>query len=206
MANVLVEQQSLINIAEAIRTVNKTTTTYKPSEMAQAIIDTKDKSLIEMLESKTDLTNALACIPDLEIPVFKLNATSAQRLFYDSKIVTAPALDYSNIKNASYMFGNCIFLVTVPKMSLISLTSTANTAFQKCELLENISFEKNSIPLNISFANSPLLSNESLQSIIDGLAPSPPSAIHILTLHSETYAKLTDEQKQTISEKRWEVR
>ena len=37
MANVLVEETSLTNIANAIRTKNGTTTTYKPSEMATAI-------------------------------------------------------------------------------------------------------------------------------------------------------------------------
>lgn len=206
MANVLVEQQSLVDVGNAIREVNGTDNKYKPSEMSQAIIDTKDKSLIEMLESKTNLGNALAYLPDLELPVFKLNATSAQRLFYGSNIVIAPALDYSNIENGLYMFANCHFLVTVPKMNLISHKNSINTMFQQCELLENISFEKNSIPNSISFVSSPLLSNESLQSIIDGMATPPSTKIYILTLHPETYAKLTDEQKQTISEKGWQVR
>lgn len=37
MANVLVDDEHLTNIADAIRTKNGTTTTYKPSEMATAI-------------------------------------------------------------------------------------------------------------------------------------------------------------------------
>lgn len=39
MANVVVEEQSLIDIASAIRTKNETDNTYKPSEMANAILD-----------------------------------------------------------------------------------------------------------------------------------------------------------------------
>lgn len=39
MANVLVERQSLQNIADAIRDKNGSSDTYTPSEMSQAILD-----------------------------------------------------------------------------------------------------------------------------------------------------------------------
>lgn len=203
MANVLVEQQNLVDVGNAIRNVNGTDNKYKPSEMAQAIIDTKDKSLIEMLESKTNLQYALAYTDVAELPVFNINSacTLVGNLFVYSKIVTAPALDYSNIKNAVGMFANCELLVTIPTMNIKSLTSSATTTFTKCYSLQNISFEKNCIEQSISFTQSPLLSNESIQSIIDGLAVITSS--RVLTFHSEVTAKLTDEQISQITEKGW---
>lgn len=39
MPNVILDEQILTDIADAIRAMNGSTTTYKPSEMAQAILD-----------------------------------------------------------------------------------------------------------------------------------------------------------------------
>jgi hypothetical protein len=50
---------------------------------------------------------------------------------------------------------------------------------------------------------SPVLSDESIQSIVDGLAPI--TNTKTLTLHADVKAKLTNEQLTTITNKKWSV-
>lgn len=67
MANVVVEEQSLIDIANAIRTQNETTNTYKPSEMANAILDIPTNEVVEpTLQEKTitPTTSSQTITPD----------------------------------------------------------------------------------------------------------------------------------------------
>ena len=67
MANVVVEEQSLIDIANAIRTQNETTNTYKPSEMANAILDIPTNEVVEpTLQEKTitPTTSSQTVTPD----------------------------------------------------------------------------------------------------------------------------------------------
>lgn len=68
MANVVVEEQSLIDIASAIRTKNETDNTYKPSEMANAILDiTTGGEVVEPVlqeKSVTPTTSSQTITPD----------------------------------------------------------------------------------------------------------------------------------------------
>jgi hypothetical protein len=57
--------------------------------------------------------------------------------------------------------------------------------------------------VSISFASSPLLSDESIQSIIDGLATV--ESTETLTVHSDVYGKLTDEQWTILFDKGWDI-
>lgn len=67
MANVLVEETSLTNIANAIRSKNGTTTTYKPGEMASAInnIQTNENLSTELTEQDTLINNQEIAIDDI---------------------------------------------------------------------------------------------------------------------------------------------
>jgi hypothetical protein len=71
--------------------------------------------------------------------------------------------------------------------------------FYNCGRLENVSFVAESIQNSVSFAQSSLLSAESIQSIIDGLATV--ETAQTLTLSKQI--TLTDEQKATINAKGW---
>lgn len=74
-----------------------------------------------------------------------------------------------------------------------------NRIFGYDRALKEVRFVKNSIPLSIYFGESSLLSAESIQSIIDGLATV--ETAQTLTLHQNII--LTDEQKATINSKGW---
>lgn len=81
--------------------------------------------------------------------------------------------------------------------------TNVNTMFQNCNALETVELVANLLKMSISFSASPLLSANSIQSIIDGLAKVETK--QTLSLHSTTAAKLTDEQYNILSAKNWQI-
>lgn len=73
--------------------------------------------------------------------------------------------------------------------------------FRNCSALKNIEIAPNTIKWNISFSSSPLLTDTTIQNIIDGLATV--TSQQTLTLHADVKSKLTDEQKSAITSKNW---
>lgn len=74
-----------------------------------------------------------------------------------------------------------------------------------CSALETVRFKQETIKISLSFAGSPLLTETTVQSIIDGLADLTDSTAQTLTLHADVGAKLTDEQKSAASAKNWTI-
>lgn len=79
----------------------------------------------------------------------------------------------------------------------------AKETFLYTPKLEYIRFVPSTINFSISFQQSSVLSNESIQSIIDGLATVTSSTE--LTLHQTVKNKLTEEQKSVIESKGWTI-
>lgn len=88
-------------------------------------------------------------------------------------------------------------------LSQINAVQYTRNAFLGCKLLVTVRFLQNTIKVSISFADSPLLSNESIKSIIDGLTDLTGSAAQVLTLHPDVRSKLTPEQIASITSKNW---
>ena len=76
-----------------------------------------------------------------------------------------------------------------------------NGTFSSALALKEIRIKAGTLARSFSFMNSSLLSAESIQSIIDGLADLTGKDTQTLTLHANIV--LTDEQKATISGKNW---
>lgn len=117
-----------------------------------------------------------------------------------SSLTTIPQLDTSKGTSFSQMFRDCSSLTTIPQLDTSKGTGFINM-FRLCYALENIAFVVNCIKQSISFEDSPLLSGESIQSIIDGLATVTTSPT--LTLNSKV--TLTNEQIETINSKGWNL-
>lgn len=105
-------------------------------------------------------------------------------------------------KSTGDMFNGCNNLVTIDKIISKASTTYTNSNFLDCPKLENVTFE-GVIGKSINFADSPLLTNASVQSIIDCLKDLTGATAQTLTLHADVGAKLTDEQKATITAKNW---
>lgn len=117
-------------------------------------------------------------------------------------LVTAPVINFCNATSAQYLFGDCANLETVELLNISSSTSNLNN-FSGCVKLKNIKFAQSCIKANISFADSPLLTDESIQSIIDGLATVTNDTK--ITFHTDTVAKITEAQQIQITNKNWYV-
>lgn len=81
--------------------------------------------------------------------------------------------------------------------------TTTSSMWSGCRNLVTVTPKANTIKISISFADSPKLSDTSIQSIIDGLADLTGGTAQTLTLHKDVGAKLTDAQKATITAKNW---
>lgn len=75
--------------------------------------------------------------------------------------------------------------------------------FHACQSLREVRFKKNSITKALGIGQSPLLSAESIQSIVDGLTDLNGGTTENLNLHADAGAKLTEEQKAIITAKNW---
>ena len=87
----------------------------------------------------------------------------------------------------------------------LDCTSAKNfhNMFFCCYELKDVKFVPLTLKVNFAIPHSPNLSPETIQSIIDGLADLTGQTAQTLTLHADVGAKLTDEQKVTITAKNW---
>lgn len=137
------------------------------------------------------------------------NATFGRHAFRDCSNITYIKVDLSNMKDAgnvtayNNMFCNCSKLETIDALIDGSNCSFDDGTFNGCYNLKNVRFVPLSIKSNISFGDSPLLSDESIQNIIVSLSDLTGQTSKTLTFHADVKAKLTEEQIATITSKNW---
>lgn len=158
-------------------------------------------------------------------------ATRTTNMFRGAYQLTDFTLDFSIAENLEYcniMFqqssAKTIKIIGQPAKKIYagdmfreenSLTAFTGTPFDGTKMhgyvnafvftpkLTEIRFVPDTLSENINLAQSSLLSNESVQSIIDGLATVTTTCN--LTLHKTVKDKLTEEQKQVVESKGWTV-
>lgn len=127
------------------------------------------------------------------------------------------SVGYFNLKNISfspkligtsfqYMFYNQQFLENINgEIDFTKISSATNITlmFYACNNLKEVRFTKESLKYDLQMAQSESLSLESLQSIIDGLGNV--TTTRTLSLNSTAYNKLTEEQKQSATDKGWTI-
>ena len=123
------------------------------------------------------------------------NGTNFNQMFKDCKsLTTIPQLDTSSGDDFSLMFLGCTSLKTIELTSFIS----SYNMFSNCQALENLTVT-GTITVNdsnLDLSSSPLLTVDSLMSVINALADNTGKTTYTVTLGSTNLAKLTDEQKQ----------
>lgn len=127
------------------------------------------------------------------------NVTNLASCFANCRnLVSLVGVDTSSATSLSEMFLNCTSLETITEPLNISNATNVNKAFTVCGALKDIRFVTETIKVSIAILSA-VLTDESIQSIIDGLATV--ETAQTLTLNSAI--TLTDEQKATINEKGW---
>ena len=153
--------------------------------------------------------------------------TKAQYIFQSSKKTEIKALSLPNVTYLHGMFKNCSSLEIVDftdcnlkKAKVLTemlygcgaleqikgtldfpLAEYASRSFQGCSSLKEIRLAESSIAVSISFADSPLLTSESVQSVIDALATV--TEAKAITFNEEI--TLTDAQIAEIDGKGWDL-
>jgi hypothetical protein len=85
----------------------------------------------------------------------------------------------------------------------ITTANGLSNMFTNTPALEEVRFKENTLQVSINLASNPLLSNDSIESIIKGLVDMTDSTSPSLFLHKDVKAKLTETQIATITNKNW---
>lgn len=103
---------------------------------------------------------------------------------------------------ANNCFANSKLQTILGEIDMSACVNT-NGMFSDAYALLEVRFKENTISKAISLANSSKLSDDSIQSVIDGLADLTGATAQTLTLHATVGGKLTEAQKATASNKNW---
>lgn len=153
-----------------------------------------------------------SCIEELNfinLPDYAIAADSMLSLapgIIPDKLKTVSFSPKFKPSNAQLLFNGRISLEEVIGELDFSWTTAVNVhsnPFNGCTSLAEIRFTKESIKSGLFFTQSSQLSDESIQSILDGLATV--SSTQTLAFNSAVYAKLTEEQKQSATDKGWTI-
>lgn len=146
-----------------------------------------------------------------------ININEDKRQSWINAFRISTSIGYFNLKNISfspkligisfqYMFYNQQSLENINgEIDFTKISSATNIAlmFYACNNLKEVRFTKESLKYDLQVAQSESLSLESLQSIIDGLGNV--TTTRTLSLNSTAYNKLTEEQKQSATDKGWTI-
>lgn len=130
---------------------------------------------------------------------------SAKTFFRGSSIVTVDltgVTDKIQFSSLDRMFYSNALCEILGEMDLSACTTT-NYAFVNCYSLETIRIKPGTLGVSTNLSYSLKLTDESIQSIIDGLADLTGGTAQTLTLHADVGAKLTEEQKAAAAAKNW---
>lgn len=149
----------------------------------------EEVSLINIPERAIDCSSFFSLAPNI-IP------DKIKKITFSPKLkVTRITLGFNGRYSLQTIVGELDFSECEP--------SQQQNPFNGCTSLIEVRFTPESIKQNLSFAQSSQLSDESIQSILDGLANV--STTCTLSLNSAVYAKLTEEQKQSATDKGWTI-
>lgn len=181
---------------------------------SEAVLNFDNMSVFMNLFSIDSADNANTTVEHLTINSSN-EITSLQSMLYCNNagrdyVLKRVTLNFStkNCTNFQHAFTNqqVVEIVDGTPLDMSAVTVATRTgAFTTTPALKEVRFVKESIPLNISFAQSANLSTDTIQSIIDGLADLTGGTAQTLTLHATVGAKLTDTQKATITAKNWKL-
>lgn len=219
MAIVTTDNKHYTNIASAIREKTGTATEYKPEEMATGVGEAYEAGqqaeydrFWDALQQNGNKTN-YDCLfyydhwtdetYNPKHPIRCENNTNAGRQVFSGswQITDIKVPIYAKNTRLVYTFQNCNRLKTIPLLYVEGVTDF-NSCFANCDVLENITMA-GAVNKSIGFAQSKLLTEQSVQSVIDVLADLTGQTAQTLTFHATVGEKLTQAQKATVTAKNW---
>ena len=167
------------------------------------------KKVVLNLDAVTSL-NALCSNTSVEELTINLKktCTTMHRMIYPTKANSLKkiVLNFSTASVTNFQQAFCwIYTVGAEIIGELDFSSatTLTTPFAYSYGLTEVRFAKETLKMSLSINACKLLSDKSIQSIIDGLAQVETS--QTITFHADVKAKLTDEQKSQITSKNWTI-
>lgn len=108
---------------------------------------------------------------------------------------------YFNPENVDYVINNATALKEIRGIIYPQNIISAQYSFYHCPALEEFRLDKESLAGGLAVPYSPLLSAQTIQSIVDALVTK--QAVNYLLLHKDVIARFTDEQKEQVYNKNW---
>jgi hypothetical protein len=163
---------------------------------------------VEVLIDRTNLTNKMTGL--------MFNGSNINEIIFDCSNITILSNSFqacpylrnvyltntSKVKNWNYAFASS-GIVTIETLDFSSATYINYQTLGYNNQLVNLKIVPETVKKTIDIRASARLSDESIQSIIDGLATV--ETAQTLTLHADVKAKLTEEQLTTITSKNWNL-
>ena len=146
-----------------------------------------------------------ALLASLGVTMNTSKCVNFQYAFFGSRFTRLGEINVTGIGAAtplSNTFESCSYLHTIDKFVCVEQNRFATNTFASCKVLENITFD-GTIGTSINFAQSPVLSADSVQSIIDHLKDLTGQTAQTLTFHATVGGNVTQEQKDAVSAKNW---
>lgn len=130
------------------------------------------------------------------------NGVRFSSMFNNCQVKSIPSLDLRKGTHFGSMF---IYSSSIEEIGEMDISNAVDVTymFLSCSGLKRISFVPGCIKLSLNFAQSSLLDDASIQSIIDGLADLTGKTAQTLTLHATVGGKLTQAQKDAATAKNW---
>lgn len=131
-------------------------------------------------------------------------ATSVSQLFYNSEITQLPAITLPEGAGNTYCFAKNPYLFLIDKV-IVGENTAFSSCFAETPNLKEVRFEGVIGQNGLDLSDSPLLSAESLRSVLSCLKTLSGES-RTLTLGSENLAKLTEEEKAAAAAKGWTLK
>lgn len=161
--------------------------------------DIKPK-LADQMIAFCEITNLKQLLIDKGITIDTSGSTDVSYMCRTSSFTHLPFLDLSGAEYYGATFAYCPDLI---ELSIkVQERGTYPNCFDQCPMLTDVTIS-GTIGTSIRFIHSPLLSTESVQSIIDALKDLTGATAQKVYFHSTVLAKITDEQFATITAKNW---
>ena len=176
-----------------------TTENFKPK------YDMFPKSSYGMFSENTLSIDLQATLEELGVTLDFKNCTNLNFTFFKSKFTRVGIVDTRSCTSAlSQVFSSCPNLHTIDKVILRDdgTSKLVPLTFTSSGKIANITFE-GVIGVDFDFSAPQALTDESIQSVIDALKDLTGETALTVTFCAGVGAKLTDEQKATITAKNW---
>ena len=138
------------------------------------------------------------------VPHFDTSSVTKMDYLFDlcTSLTSVPQFDTSSVQNMNSTFQYCSSLQTVPLLNFSKVNSTRFT-FGDCRALTNIG-GLTGLKVSLDLSNSSKLTVDSVMNVINNAADMT-SSPKTLTLHKNTFNKLSKEQIATATAKGWNI-